>query len=320
MKLADYSYPIALLLLSVTVATLEHFFPGGRGKSSVRPRLWSDLLYLVFNGHFLGVLLYGITVHRILPGLDRMLSAHGLTSVVYRNVAMHWPLWLQLVAVLLVLDFVQWCVHNLLHRVPFLWAFHKTHHTVADDEMDFIVSFRFQWTEVVVYKSVQYLPLAFFGFSDQVIFAHAIFGTLIGHLNHANLNLGHGRWRYILNSPRMHIWHHNYEGSSRTTVNFGIIFSMWDWIFGTAYLPAEPPPRLGFHGDDLFPRTYFAQEAWPLPKILPARMRQGVLPIALFLGVLGLLWFLHLPPRPTLPVPSLPGALDQSHRASDRHP
>lgn len=297
MSLAELSYPLALALLSVFVATLEHFFPWRKGQRQLRPGLFSDVLYLVFNGHFLGLLLYGIAAHHILPRLDRVLGAHGLTPIVYRNAAMSWPFWLQLVVALVVMDFVQWCVHNLLHRVPLLWEFHKTHHSVGDGEMDFIVSFRFQWVEVVIYKTVQYLPLAFFGFSGGVVLVQAIFGTLIGHLNHANLNLGHGVWRYILNSPRMHIWHHNYEGDSRTTVNFGIIFSLWDFIFGTAYLPPAPPPRIGFRGDDQFPHRFLAQQAWPLQRLLPARRRQGAMPAGLGLLVLAGLWLAHNPPR-----------------------
>lgn len=303
MKLADFSYPIALAIISILVAVLEHFFPWRKEQRQLRPGLFSDILFLVFNGHFLGVILYGIASHRILPGLDRLLGTYGLTPLVYRNAAMRWPLWVQIPAVLLIMDFVQWCVHNLLHRVPILWELHKTHHSVRDGEMDFIVSFRFQWTEVVVYKAVQYLPLAFFGFSGQAVLVQAVFGTLIGHLNHSNLDLGHGPWKYVLNSPRMHIWHHNYDADGRTTVNFGIVFSLWDFIFGTAHLPPEPPRRLGFSDQDQFPRSYFAQQGWPLPRLLPAAARRGVLPGILGLMVLGLLWLAHLPPQPTTKTP-----------------
>lgn len=298
MNLADYTYPLALLVLSLFVALLEHFFPWRRGQKQLRPRLWSDVLHLVFNGHFLGVLLFAIATERILPSVDRFLGAHGLTTRVYRNTAQGWPLWAQILTILFVMDFVQWCVHNLLHRVPLLWEFHKTHHSVVDGEMDFIVSFRFQWVEVVIYKAVQYLPLAFFGFSGTAVMVHAIFGTLIGHLNHANLDLGHGPWRFVLNSPRMHIWHHNYEGDSRTTVNFGIIFSLWDWIFGTAYLPKDkaPPQRIGFRGEETFPTDFFAQEAWPLSRLLRNRFAAAAVGALVLLA----LWRLSLPPpRPS---------------------
>lgn len=297
MRLADFSYPLALALLSLAVAALEHLFPWRKEQKRLRPRFFSDVLYLVFNGHFLGVFLYGIAAHHILPGVDRLLAAYGLMPVVYRNLAAHWPFGVQLVVILFGMDFVQWCVHNLLHRVPILWELHKTHHSVVDGEMDFLVSFRFQWTEVVVYKAAQYLPLAFFGFSAEVALCYAIFGTLIGHLNHANLNLGHGPWTYLLNSPRMHIWHHQYAADGRTTVNFGIVLSLWDWLFGTAYLPAAPPPRIGFHGEEQFPRSFFAQQGWPLPRLLPAGVRRGWVAAVLGLAVLGALFLLHRPPR-----------------------
>ena len=199
----------------------------------------------------------------LLPPVDAWLTGRGLHDVVYRGEASDWPVWAQIVVALLVIDLVQWCVHNLLHRVPWLWEFHKCHHSVADGEMDWIVSFRFQWTEVVVYKLVQYLPLAWFGFGIEAVMVHAIFGTFIGHLNHANLNWDWGPLRYVLNSPRMHIWHHDYDGDARTTVNYGIIFSLWDWMFGTAKLPAEPPRLLGFEGVEAYPRGFFGHLAEP---------------------------------------------------------
>src|SRR5438309_398555 len=81
------------------------------------------------------------------------------------------------------------------------------------------VSFRLHWLELVGYRSLLYLPLAFFGFSPVAALVHAIFGTLIGHLNHANLDFGPRWWRWLLNSPRMHIWHHDHAASGRATRN-----------------------------------------------------------------------------------------------------
>jgi 3-mercaptopyruvate sulfurtransferase SseA/sterol desaturase/sphingolipid hydroxylase (fatty acid hydroxylase superfamily) len=289
-----YMYPISLAVLSGFVMLLERLFPWRPEQKQLRPKLWSDFIHLVFNGHFLGLLLAGLASVWVLPYVDRWLAAEGLTDAVYRNAAADWPLWVQIIVALVVLDFVQWCVHNLLHRIPLLWEFHKAHHSVVDGEMDWIVSFRFSWLEVIVYRTVLYLPLVFFGFRWEALMFHAIFGTLIGHLNHANLNLGHGWWRYILNSPRMHIWHHDYEGDSRTTVNFGIIFSCWDWIFGTAKMPPDPPAHLGFAGVETFPDNFFSQEIWPLQKIAP-----GVKSVA-FWTIVGALvmaaaWYLSKP-------------------------
>ncbi|MBW2402963.1 MAG: sterol desaturase family protein [Deltaproteobacteria bacterium] len=265
--MAAYMYPISLAALSGLMIALERFFPWRPEQKQLRPKLWSDVIHLVFNGHFVGLLLAGLASTWILPYFDRWLAVEGLTDSVYRNAALDWPLWVQVIVALVVLDFIQWCVHNLLHRIPIFWELHKTHHSVKDDEMDWIVAFRFSWLEVIVYKSILYLPMVFFGFRWEALMFHAIFGTLIGHLNHANLDLGHGPWRYILNSPRMHIWHHDYSGTAETTVNYGIIFSSWDWIFGTAKMPPDPPAQLGFAGVETFPRGICASLAVILPRL-----------------------------------------------------
>ena len=301
--MAAYLYPISLAAVSGLMVLLERFFPWRPDQKQLRPKLWSDLVHLVFNGHFLGLLLAGLASTWILPSVDRWLGAQGLTDAVYRNAAADWPLWAQIIIALVVIDFIQWCVHNLLHRIPPLWELHKAHHSVKDGEMDWIVSFRFSWLEVIVYKSVLYLPMVFFGFAWEALMVHAIFGTLIGHLNHSNLDLGHGPWRYILNSPRMHIWHHDYEGNAKTTVNYGIIFSTWDWIFGTAKMPADPPAHLGFAGVETFPDNFFTQEIWPLERLWPS-LHSKVAWSVIGALVMAAAWYLHEPraARPETPM------------------
>jgi len=298
-----YIYPIALAIISAFTAALEYFFPKRQEQKQLRERLASDFVHLVINGHFLGIILFGVATHYILPHVDKWLASAGLTDAVYRNAAADWPVWLQIIVALLVVDFVQWAVHNLLHRVPFLWEFHKTHHSIVDGEMDWIVAMRFQWTEVVIYKSILYLPLAFFGFGEAAILTHAIFGTLIGHLNHANLDWEWGPFKYVLNSPNMHIWHHDYEGDTHTTVNFGIIFSMWDWIFGTAKMPGQPPAKLGFPGVEAFPTNFFTQSIWPLQNLIPPLSRNTAIATAAGVALVSIGWIVHEPGSRKAPTP-----------------
>lgn len=178
-----------------------------------------------------------------------------------RGLAQGWPLWAQVPLALLLVDFAQWWVHRALHAFGPLWSLHKVHHSIEDGEMDWVGSFRFHWMESVIYKSALYVPLGLLGFRAEALMVHALFGTLVGHLNHANLDLGRGAWRYVLNSPRMHLWHH---ADREPSCNYGIIFSLWDWLFGCAHLPADPPARLGFAGMEAFPRSLPTQWLWPL--------------------------------------------------------
>lgn len=290
--LAAYTYPIALVFISLFVAFLEWRFPRRPEQKQLRETLGWDILHLIFNGHFLGVMLFGISTIYILPHLDAWLVQVGLKDVVYRNAASSWPIWVQIIVALVVMDFMQWGIHNLLHRVPFLWRFHQIHHSVKDGEMDWVVAFRFQWTEVVVYKTLQYLPLAYFGFGTEAVMFHAIFGTLIGHLNHANLDWDYGPLRYVLNNPKMHLWHHDYDADEKTTVNFGIVLSCWDWIFGTARVPDHPPRQLGFDGVEEVPRDFFRQEVWPLNTLLPTSKTGQSIAVFGALCLLGLGWWL----------------------------
>jgi sterol desaturase/sphingolipid hydroxylase (fatty acid hydroxylase superfamily) len=127
-----------------------------------------------------------------------------------------------------------------------------------------------------------YFPLVVLGVDGRVILAIAIAATLIGHLNHSNLDISWGPARYLINSPRMHVWHHDRDWPSDRPhgVNFGICLSAWDWLFGTAYWPGrekspeQQPGRLGFDGLERFPRGLLGRLFYPAT-CLAMRRDQG---------------------------------------------
>ncbi|GAB4415347.1 MAG: hypothetical protein OHK0039_23900 [Bacteroidia bacterium] len=87
----------------------------------------------------------------------------------------------------MVRDFVQWWVHRWLHASPRLWEFHKLHHSV--EQMGFAAHLRYHWMETVVYRSVEYLPLALLGIGLHDFFLIHIFTLAWGHYNHANFHV-----------------------------------------------------------------------------------------------------------------------------------
>jgi sterol desaturase/sphingolipid hydroxylase (fatty acid hydroxylase superfamily) len=130
--------------------------------------------------------------------------------------------------------------------------------------MDWLGNFRFHWMEIIIYKSVKYLPLALLGVRWEAILIAAVISTTIGNLNHSNLRISWGPLRYVLNSPCMHIWHHDRLPGNRVGRNFAIVFSLWDWLFGTAYMPrGEVPQALGFRGDESYPSGVLARMVEP---------------------------------------------------------
>ncbi len=161
-------------------------------------------------------------------------------------------------------DFIHFNVHRLLHRFDTLWEFHKVHHSVK--QMGFAAHLRFHWMETVVYRVLEYIPLGLMGFSVVDFFVVHMVAVFIGHFNHASFYFPLGPLKYVFNNPQMHIWHHakRLPREYRFGCNFGISLSVWDYLFGTNYIPEDGGDLLlGFHQDKKFPKTFFKQLVYP---------------------------------------------------------
>ena len=167
----------------------------------------------------------------------------------------------QLLLFFVVLDFVQWFTHTLLHRYDFLWKFHKVHHSVK--EMGFAAHLRYHWMENILYKPLKVLALMLLGgFQPEQAYVVHFLAIAIGHLNHANLKLDYGPLKYILNNPIMHLYHHAYSlpKSFKNGANFAISLSLWDFIFKTNYVPKpDKNLRLGYNDDAKMPKSFWGQ-------------------------------------------------------------
>jgi sterol desaturase/sphingolipid hydroxylase (fatty acid hydroxylase superfamily) len=247
-----------LIGLSLLVYGLEIAFPWRQDQAIVRKDFWLDGFYLFFN-----FFLFSLIGYNAISMVAVQLFHDGLMSIGVDNLAIFkvgsWPRWAQLLTMFIIADFIQWNIHRLLHRYPRLWEFHKVHHSV--EEMGFAAHFRFHWMETIVYKTLQYVPLALIGFGISDFMIIHIIAVLIGHLNHANIKLTYGPLKYILNNPVMHLWHHAHDlPNGKYGVNYGLSLSVWDYLFGTSYIPTDDgKTRLGFEGVEHFPRTFIEQ-------------------------------------------------------------
>lgn len=250
-----------LLVVSLICWTLERIVPWRSDQKAFRDQFGQDLFWLVFNGHYAGLLL-AYVAGWVLQSTRQILEGTPFPSRDSINLLSHSSPWLQFLVFLVVKDLLEWGIHNLLHRIPWLWEFHKLHHSIK--ELDWIGNMRFHWMEIAIYHSLTYLPLVILGVNSTIILWIAVFTTIIGHLNHSNLKLDWGIFRYLLNSPRLHIWHHDIVLHGKYGQNFGVVFSLWDFLFGTAYLPArERPVRLGFSGMEKFPEKLLPRLLYP---------------------------------------------------------
>ena len=251
-----------LILLSVVVWGLEIIFPWRKNQSIFRKDFWLDAFYMFFNFFIFKLVIFAALASFTSASFTALIG--GDTQVISLLNLRELPYWAQVLVFFLALDFIQWSVHNMLHRFNFLWRFHKIHHSVK--EMGFAAHLRYHWMENIFYEPFKYLTLLLIGgFEPSSVFVIYYINIAIGHLNHANINLNYGPLKYILNNPKMHIWHHAKELPRGTHgVNFGISLSVWDYIFKTAYIPEDGRDiELGFAGDSNYPKSFIKQSASP---------------------------------------------------------
>lgn len=144
-----------------------------------------------------------------------------------------WPIWLEFILALILLDLAIYGQHIATHKIPLLWALHKVHH--MDRDFDVTTAIRFHPVEIILsmlYKSVLVLLL---GPSLLAVFVFALLLNLCAMFNHSNLRLPDWldkRLRLFLVTPDMHRVHHS-TVPQETNSNYGFSIAMWDRIFGT---------------------------------------------------------------------------------------
>ena len=242
----------------VTAATaiimvLEQCFPWRKKQRLFRKDWGVDLFYLYAN-----LFIFAAVLEPVYNVLSYLLP-NNLHAPILSELSLGW----QLIAFFIVQDLLQWGLHRLLHTNKWLWRFHQLHHSVK--EMGVASHFRYHWAENILYRPTKMATLALFaGVEPEMAVMVHMGSLLIGHLNHANLNLDWGPLRYIFNSPTMHLLHHSQSHLIQGGVNFGISLSCWDYIFGTALQSTRNGEIiLGFEGDTDVPSDIWKQFRYP---------------------------------------------------------
>jgi len=257
------NYFWGLIIISLIVWGLEIAFPWRKEQSIFRKDFWLDAFYMFFN-----FFVFSIVISGFYAVLNTFFDSVGITSqsLSLLNLS-NFPMWAQLIIFFVILDFVQWFTHVLLHKYPFLWKFHKVHHSVK--EMGFAAHLRYHWMENILYKPLKTLGVMILGgFEPEQAYIVHFTAIAIGHFNHANIKITWGIFKYIFNNPVMHLYHHAYHlPKGSYGVNFGISLSLWDYLFKTNYIPEDSGTiEIGFQGEEEFPKTFVEQNLYGFKK------------------------------------------------------
>ncbi len=258
------NYFTLLIVVSLVAWSIEFLMPWRKEQKIIRKDFWLDAFYMFFNFYIFNLLIFVALSNTSAKLFGNAMGFIGLpTDHVFDMTVL--PQWVQFVVYFLIYDFVSWSVHNLLHRIPFLWRFHKLHHSVT--EMGFAAHLRYHFVENFLYKSAIYISVAYLlNFKIEYVFFMHAGAILIGHLNHTNVGWDYGPLKYILNNPKMHIWHHakDLPESHPFGMNFGISLSIWDYLFTTNYIPYDGRDiELGFENVEEYPSNFFQQQVEP---------------------------------------------------------
>jgi len=167
------------------------------------------------------------------------------------------PSLLQFVAILFVADLTQYWVHRAFHRVPWLWRFHRIHHSA--ESMDWLAGSRLHLVDIAVTRGLSYVPIYLLGFAEAPLFAYVVFVSIQATFIHANLRFELRALRGLLATPQFHHWHHAADADA-VDVNFAVHLQVLDRIFGTFHLPkGRWPGAYGLAGGERVPAGYLPQ-------------------------------------------------------------
>lgn len=262
-----HNYFYWLVGASIAIYVLEVMFPWRKNQPLIRDHFWLDIFYLFWNYFLFSLIAYNALSMVAVHAFNDFLGLFGITNLVAIRVG-NLPAWLQLLLIFVMRDFMQWTIHRLLHNVNWMWEFHKVHHST--EEMGFAALLRYHWMENIIYRTLEYIPLAMVGFSITDFFIVHIFTLITGQLGHANLKIMLGPLKYLLNGPQMHLWHHakNMPVSHPKGFNYGITLSIWDFIFKTNYWPSDDENLpIGLPDDEYFPKDFVGQNIRPFQRI-----------------------------------------------------
>jgi sterol desaturase/sphingolipid hydroxylase (fatty acid hydroxylase superfamily) len=241
-------YLAAALLLAVALF-------GKKTRRFMRPSLWrsqsaqTDYLYFVvifaIKALVIVPLLFSATEVALATArlLEALFGYVPLPSTSRTTVALWYTL-----ALFVAGDFSRYWLHRWMHTVPFLWRFHKVHHSATrltpfsfyriHPLESFLFGLRYAIVAGAVTGIFLYLFKANVHLADILgVNAFLFLAHILGdNLRHSHVPLGYWGWlERILISPRQHQVHHARNVTLQNS-NYGGVLAVWDALFGTLRL------------------------------------------------------------------------------------
>ncbi len=229
-------FALGALLALLLWETLSPFFVFPRGRDRLRHG---------FRNILLGMLNAGVTALAFVA----LWWWAATLSATYGIGLLHWltlPTWAEWLIAILLFDAWTYYWHRINHRYPFLWRFHRVHH--SDPHMDVTTASRFHIGEIAM-SSILRIPLIILlGASTEQLALYELLMFAVVQFHHANISVS-AKWdrmlRLFIVTPYMHKVHHS-RWQPETDSNYSSLLSIWDRLFHSFRINEKPETiRLG---------------------------------------------------------------------------
>jgi sterol desaturase/sphingolipid hydroxylase (fatty acid hydroxylase superfamily) len=151
---------------------------------------------------------------------------------------------------LVVWDLAEYVSHFLEHKIPFLWEFHKVHHSAAvltplTQARSHPIERILGGTSVALFVGLTAGFVGhFYSFSVVELMSMAATASSVGYLlvlqsiHHTQFSVSFGPLERVFISPRMHQLHHSAK-QEHWDKNMANKLSIWDWCFRTGFIPKK---------------------------------------------------------------------------------
>ncbi len=253
-----FLHPVNSGRLVIVALVLLVWMIGRRNETRLWPRLGSiDMRADLFWSAFYMSGIFAVVVSGPIFTIGYRLIHHYAPFLELKLIT-NWPDILQLLVASVVMDFVAYWWHRLGHSSPFFWSFHRIHH--SQTELTPLSLYRFHFMDLAIRAALAIIPSVMLGSLPKYYVAAVWIETISSSLAHSDMPWTFGPVGRVFVSPQFHRIHHADEERFHNA-NYGIFYSFWDFLFGTARVTNERPRAYGV--EESVPRSFIWQLADP---------------------------------------------------------
>jgi sterol desaturase/sphingolipid hydroxylase (fatty acid hydroxylase superfamily) len=221
--------PTIFIVLLVILAIVEYCYPLAKRKSS-RIKQWSTNIALVV----IASLLLKVSLPMLAVGVAQwsQINTLGLFNYIEFFRWGYAPISIFFLSIVL-MDFIIYWQHVLMHKVPLLWRMHQVHHSEA--ALDVSSAVRFHPFELLFSMIIKLAFIIMLGIPVMAVIIFEIILNAMALFNHSNIKLPKKvelALRKLVVTPEVH-WIHHSQIVRETNSNYGFNLIIWDKLFGS---------------------------------------------------------------------------------------